>query len=1084
MRFYSCSMADGESDPEDGDGRRVLPSEYMRGLRPEIYSDTQDRAAYQLDTSQLEYHLETLTQRNETHEFEVFCRKLCEKAICPNLRPQTGPDGGGDSKADTETFPIADEISNLYFEGEPGAGRERWAFAFSAKERWKDKARHDVRGLIATGRNYDRIICVTSRFAKAKDRAALEAELGEEAGVPVTIHDRSWIVDQVIGHDRKDIAFHYLGVGTEVTDASRLGPTDYSRLQELEELERSLADPDAYCGMEPHRMVDALLAAKLSRGLEKPRVETEGRFARAIRLADQYGTLHNRVETRYERIWTAYWWFDDFAFLNDEYGAFEELASQAGHARTLGFLVNIGQLLFNSVTLGYLSAEECDLERRIDRTVDLLQEMAANDERPNNQLEAKASLLHIDMNRAVMAQDAGRLSQVWRGFAGILDRAIGLGEFDTRRVTKLIEVAQGFAGDDPDYAELIDKLSDFVAARTGEAQGALVLLRRAEKLDLTRHFEMIRLLSKAAMQLTKKEHTAELADAVSLLAVAYRSAGLLWAARATCVFGLATMIIEAEEGDRLPPRFAVVAKLWATLALDLHHLPDFLAAAPLFRGAIEGLPFKEKDREKFRRDAFELELIAASRIINLRDSELARLDDWPDILEGRGLFTVRTALLYSLGYEDVLREDGSIPRDETDEDVRRMFSMLASQPAGTDPAAGDLVLNTATMPETFTTRLLGMRVDVRTNAGDHGLLVAEAVVGSLEAFFATTVEHQIMPHVEHFTINVTEDASRTTPTFEIDLARMAGTLAWPADLPPTRFVNQADIRAFWIDIAAKMLDATCIVPDAEEMLERLCSGERVFARMTLVTTAANSYHRVMGRYLSRLEDFCDGELGHYPARRPRPDIERIDLAALVSEQSGRPVEELLAREPAADSHRRLGIRSVIDVYAWSEAKWRGAGFAKNEPGYPPFLAILFENGEAATRIFERWRERIGAYDEHDRIRLSVIRRLEGRPAPHYAIQISANALPGDMEDGDKVSFTVRSLVVTPGSDENLENFLASYRYYGAYYLIPAIWTDNMEEPHFLWQLPVLKRQLNVMDAADVTEHQIERVAVEQAKDED
>jgi hypothetical protein len=90
---------------------KIWPSRYMRELRPEYYSDTKKRDAYDLDQSTLEYHLDTLTNRNETHDFEIFARKLCERAICPNLRPQTGPEGGGDSKADTETFPVAPEIS-------------------------------------------------------------------------------------------------------------------------------------------------------------------------------------------------------------------------------------------------------------------------------------------------------------------------------------------------------------------------------------------------------------------------------------------------------------------------------------------------------------------------------------------------------------------------------------------------------------------------------------------------------------------------------------------------------------------------------------------------------------------------------------------------------------------------------------------------------------------------------------------------------------------------------------------------------------------------------------------------------------
>lgn len=92
---------------------RLSPSAFMRQLRPELYSDTVDRTIYQLDAPTLEYHLETITARNQTHEFEIFCRKLCERTICPNLKPATGPEGGGDSKADTETIPIADEIAAL-----------------------------------------------------------------------------------------------------------------------------------------------------------------------------------------------------------------------------------------------------------------------------------------------------------------------------------------------------------------------------------------------------------------------------------------------------------------------------------------------------------------------------------------------------------------------------------------------------------------------------------------------------------------------------------------------------------------------------------------------------------------------------------------------------------------------------------------------------------------------------------------------------------------------------------------------------------------------------------------------------------
>ena len=116
----------------------------MRMARPELFSDSGGRSAYRLDRAVFDHHLETLTSRNQHQAFELFCRDLCGRLICPNLKPATGPEGGGDSKADTETMSVAEEIKVLHYIGQPAAGQERWAFAFSAKEDWASKVRSDV----------------------------------------------------------------------------------------------------------------------------------------------------------------------------------------------------------------------------------------------------------------------------------------------------------------------------------------------------------------------------------------------------------------------------------------------------------------------------------------------------------------------------------------------------------------------------------------------------------------------------------------------------------------------------------------------------------------------------------------------------------------------------------------------------------------------------------------------------------------------------------------------------------------------------------------------------------------------------
>jgi hypothetical protein len=147
----------------------------------------------------------------------------------------------------------------------------------------------------------------------------LEDALSKEHNVPVTIHDRSWIVKEVIEHDRKDIAYNYLHVGEIKSDPLQLGPTDYSRFRQLRDIEGSFDDPEAYRGMELQRATEALVAAKLCRGLERPRPETDGLFQRAIRFAHADGTFRHSLDARYEHIWTAFWWFDDVPFLKESY---------------------------------------------------------------------------------------------------------------------------------------------------------------------------------------------------------------------------------------------------------------------------------------------------------------------------------------------------------------------------------------------------------------------------------------------------------------------------------------------------------------------------------------------------------------------------------------------------------------------------------------------------------------------------------------------------------------------------------------------------------------------------------------------
>ena len=267
---------------------KLNPKDFMRERRPELFSDSQVDTVPQISRAVLENHLNTLTSRKQEIEFEHFCRKLTEKEICPNLRVQTGPTGGGDSKVDSETYPVGEAIAERWYIGCPSAGEERWAFAFSAKEDWKTKVKSDVKSILTTNRDYKRIYFITNQFAKDKDRADLEDGLSSEAGIPVHILDRSWIVDKVLvrGNQHLDSLLAALGIDDVQSEKKSLpGPRDTVRLEELEELDRQIEDSSRYLGTRYQLVEDCLRSALLARGLERSRSEVEDRFARADRLA-------------------------------------------------------------------------------------------------------------------------------------------------------------------------------------------------------------------------------------------------------------------------------------------------------------------------------------------------------------------------------------------------------------------------------------------------------------------------------------------------------------------------------------------------------------------------------------------------------------------------------------------------------------------------------------------------------------------------------------------------------------------------------------------------------------------------------
>ena len=178
----------------------------------------------------------------------------------------------------------------------------------------------------------------------------------------------------------------------------------------------------------------------------------------------------------------------------------------------------------------------------------------------------------------------------------------------------------------------------------------------------------------------------------------------------------------------------------------------------------------------------------------------------PDILRGLGLTHSRFTLLYMLGYKDVLREEGWIPESESAQDVASFFNQLAGQPAG-DARWRPAIFNCQDN-QVFATSVLGIQVNVTHQPSDTGITVAEAIVGTVEAFFATAFELDAFAHVERFDVTVVE-ANITRFEVTADIDRMRATVRWPSEVFPGSRSVYGDFLNMLLEIAATIFSATC-----------------------------------------------------------------------------------------------------------------------------------------------------------------------------------------------------------------------------------------------------------------------------------
>lgn len=1069
------------------------PRALMRSRHPDLFSDSIVEERPILARPVLEYHLETLTARKEEYQFEHFCRLVAEKEICPNLRVQTGPTGGGDSKVDSETYPVAKEISNRWWLGEPSGGTERWAFAFSAKKAWKPKLEADVDNILLTQRDYKRIYFFTNQFVSDKSRANAEDALTKTAGIPVHIVDRSWLVERVYSHGHLQLAISALQIEDASTERKgRLGPKDTERLADLEELDAQISDSSRYAGAQYQLIEDCVRAAKLARSLNKPRHEVESRFAMADRLAQELAIRQQQLRVAYHRAWTAHWWFEDYAEFLRFYEEVVRFALQSQEAQDMERLVNLSHVLLGIDERGILPKDKTRVGDRRAVLVKHLELLASDAARPNNALFARMLRTFMRLTDLIQARDLSAVGGIWNDLEAIAQESKQLGQFPFESLSSMVhEMSEMF--DSPGFDSLYEVVVDIERQRISDGEaGESFKSRGLQKLKNGKPYEAIRWIGRAEELFVKEEYQRELILTLAAGSLAYQKAGLLWAARNKLLVAIERAFSMLRTAGELPLIAYRLLRRLTWIELQLGRVPQILQSLVWTGYCANLVKFEEDDKANDRdhEETMSMQAVFGMHFLNVPFNRLSALEQLPDSLQRLGLYIPRTVVLYALGHEKRVNEEDFPKEPKTSAELRDFFEkwqdQLARQDMPTEPALNEGPRTT------LRSVILGAEFVIDCPNDPASVGVSESLLGSMEAFLSTSNEEDLLPHAERTVIRLRKVKEQTSgPIFDW----IEGSAGVHAEILTGENVTFDDAEAmmqftdFLGQTSAKVAASCFIIRSPEEWMTRVADDERGFSRATMLgNVLAISRNLFGGNAKVRLTDWIDADDKYYDCLRDqywRPAASAA-TGSLPQEPvklgEGAPPKELFDTSQRKHTERR--VVSPINIPMWDQAGWGGTLYGGAE-STPPFMGLMFRNMEAASRIFAEWSTRFGQADKNDDLRIAIITGISKANPTHYAVIVGPNIDRIERSHGTSKTFVLVSRVnrMSPETNKNLNVFLKEFDKYGAYYLMPFKLPDAPGEmPDFESRQYLLKGHIHVRPAWQISEHDYDMVALDVDED--
>lgn len=1046
---------------------RRTPTEFYKQRRPENFSDSELIQEAVLTRELLAFELSQISTNQKQDQFETLCRRLAEKFIAPNLIPQVGPTGGGDGKTDFETHPVSVQISERWFIPENGWNNdEKWAFAISAKEKWKPKLKSDIQKIVATKREYTKIFFFTSRTPSSKQKKDAQDEFLKEFEIEITIMDAEWILEKTASNPEIiDLVVEALNLSAVYKPKKRLGSNDTDRLKKLELLEENIANPNRYFEFDFQLVEDALTAAILTRNLERPKDEVEGKFERALRFCNKLQNKGQLVRIHYQRAWTYIHYFDDFKNFISAYQEVKKLVLTESTISELELYFNLFNVL-KGLVLNKIFEESKSIELNSERTeIDaIIQSHINNESKPSSALIARTFKIILDLWDKLTNQD--NPDELFNEFSDCLKNSTGHIEYPFEIFKDIIEVYGDIFPDSEAFDSLFETVAEISAKRHSQLSSAEMFIRRgAQKIKANLHNDSIVFFGKALLKLAKEESKHGMYLALMGLSVAYKAVGLPWASYNSLITACSIPMKEWYEKGVFDTRMYRCVKEILINEIFIGRLPVFLVWNELSKAISNQVKIEEENDSNYS-----VTFLDASMSIRLIDS--VKLDPiaysvLPDLLASQELWISQHSVLYALGHLEMLSDnyysDAGIANEA---ELNEYFEKVAHQPLKNQILCDTDLLSTN--PLKFQTVILGVTFTIEFSRNHELFLFAETILAFLEGFLATSAKN-VYPNTESIIIKLIKNEN----TSNLRIIESDRSNTYTMEFGTMNYSNEGNDQ-LWKDalsFISLILSKSFFIDDAKKYLEELFVEEEVHERCGLIFQHSKLITNILGEQPKLFFDqWIDGhDFKRFDKLRELPFEITNEKIFEIAEDSIKPGFENL-------KHSDLKAISIIDDQLWNKATWKAFGFFidtfKNKLG----IILTFENHEFGKQIFADWIERFGSKDENESIRITIIKGADRNNPNWYRVHIT-NSMDEKMFSKEKfIISSARFHEMNASSPENLNNLITSYNHYREYFFCPARFRDDGGLEPFVEQ-SILKKELYIKNAWEIGLNDLESSAI-------